>query len=307
MSENPFYRRQADQHFDQARRRAAWEKMSAWLAGQDQSLLPFEAIRAELKQQHPLYRGVRQIPLANIVGSMGRYQDFTRSFLPLNDSMRERWVKVESLAIAHGWLPIEVYQVGDVYFVRDGNHRVAIAHQMGYDTIEAHVWEFPGEIPIGPQDSLDEVLLRLGERNFLDKTHLDQLRPDHSILFTLPGQYTELLAQIRDLREKLALIDGREIPYEEAVEGWYEMIYLPTVLIIRESGLLDDFPGRTEADLFVWLSLNREQLSQLYGDGSLEEWAAVLASRHKEGGLKRVARQVRRLLGRQEPPPLEGL
>jgi hypothetical protein len=197
--------------------------------------------------------------------------------------------------------------VGDVYFVKDGNHRVAIANQMGNDTIEAHVWGFLEEMPIAPGDSLGEVLIRLGERDFIAKTGLDISCPQHNIRFTTPGQYTELLAQIHELREKLALIDGQEMPYQEAVVAWYEMVYLPTVQIIRESTLLEQFPGRTEADLFVWLSVHRQELSELYGDGSLAEWVEILIEQHKVGGLTRFIRKVRGMLGGDERPPLEGV
>jgi hypothetical protein len=204
MTEEPFYERQARKHFEQARRRAARDQFSAWLSGSEDGLLPFEAIRAQLKSEDPLYEGVQQIPLSQIVGSVGRYKDFTRHFLPRSDSMQERWIKVESLAAEKGWSPVELYRVGDVYFVKDGNHRVAIANQMGNDTIEAHVWGFLEEMPIAPGDSLGEVLIRLGERDFIAKTGLDISCPQHNIRFTTPGQYTELLAQIHELREKLA-------------------------------------------------------------------------------------------------------
>jgi hypothetical protein len=307
MTEEPFYERQARKHFEQARRRAARDQFSAWLSGSEDGLLPFEAIRAQLKSEDPLYEGVQQIPLSQIVGSVGRYKDFTRHFLPRSDSMQERWIKVESLAAEKGWSPVELYRVGDVYFVKDGNHRVAIANQMGNDTIEAHVWGFLEEMPIAPGDSLGEVLIRLGERDFIAKTGLDISCPQHNIRFTTPGQYTELLAQIHELREKLALIDGQEMPYQEAVVAWYEMVYLPTVQIIRESTLLEQFPGRTEADLFVWLSVHRQELSELYGDGSLAEWVEILIEQHKVGGLTRFIRKVRGMLGGDERPPLEGV
>jgi len=306
MTGDPFYERQAKRHFEKARRQATKQQFSAWLTGNESSLLPFEEIRSRLQTEDPLYEGKQLVPLEKIVGSVGRYKDFTRQFLPRSNSMEDRWVNVESLAVQGGWPPIEVYRIGDVYFVKDGNHRVAIANQMAYDTIEAHVWGFPEDIEISPTDSLEAVLVRLEERDFIDKTGMDISCPEHNIKFTTLGRYAELLAQIHELREKLSLIDDEEMSFEDAVVAWYEMIYLPTVQIIRESSLLERFPGRTEADLFVWVSNHQDELTELYGEGSLADWMEILCEQHKEGGLKKAIRKVRGMLGGDERPPLAG-
>lgn len=312
MNDNPFVTQLALQHFSQARRQALKERLSARLTGRDAHLLPFDAIRAQLKQKNPLYQGIQEVPLSQIAGSVGRYSEFTRQFLPLHNSFRDRWVRIETLALSHeGWPPVELYRIGDVYFVKDGNHRVAVARQLNLNSIEAAVWAFPVEVELGPHDRLDEVLIRFGERSFLQLTRLDELVPDHGIRFTTPGRYTELLAQIEDLQKKLELIDGEPISYEEAVVAWHELIYLPTVQILTEASLLQEFPGRTEADLFVWLSLMRDQLAELYGDDNLlEELARSLAADYGAGRMGRLRRQVSRLFGydlpaRLDEPPAE--
>lgn len=301
----PMYRQIATRHFQDARRQAWLAEVAARLKGQDGKLLSFEAIRSELPVQTPIYQGIQIIPLVKIVGSLGRYHEFTRSFLPLSDSLRERWVNIESLAFTRGWPPIDVYEIGGVYFIKDGNHRAAVARQLGNDTIEAHVWSFPESVTIGPDDSLDTILIQLGERNFLRKTCLDQFVPDHGIVFTAPGRYSELLAQIAWLQEMLSIIDEEEKSYAEAVVAWYEMIYLPTIQVIRDSGLLEDFPGRTEADLFVWLAIHRKQFGDEYDKyETLGDLAATLAERYRERGLNKVVRQMRNILGAESLPPL---
>ena len=281
--------------------------MSARLKGEDINLLPFEAIRAELQQQNPYYRGVCEVPLDAIVGSVGRYKAFTRKFLPLTNSLEERWVAVDALAAKTGWPPIELYQVGQLYFVKDGNHRVSVARQMELPTIEAHVMAYPGDVAIEPADNLDQIFIQLGEQNFMAKTGLAERFPDHNIRFTSPGRYTELLAQIHNLRQILAQIDEEPIDWETAVDAWYEMIYLPTIQIIHDSThLLDDFPGRTDADLFVWLSQHRERLQARYGEfENLADLAQFLAEEYREVGLTRLTRQVGRMLGVEILPPLE--
>lgn len=268
-------------------------------------MIPFEAIRTKLRQQNPFYRGVQEIALDLVVGSVGRSHEFTRHFLPLNDGLRERWIGVDQLARDLGWPPVEVFQVGNVYFTKDGNHRLSVARQMEIPTVEAHVWTFPENIEIDPEANLEDVLIRLGERTFLERTKLDQRIPNHNIRFTVPGNYTELLAQIENLRETLAQIDGEIMPYYDAVDAWHEMIYLPTIQIIHDSTLLSDFPGRTEADLFVWMSKHREGLQNKYGAyENLADLAGLMAAEFKERVVSKITRQVRRMLGKDVLPPL---
>jgi len=292
------------QRFEQARRRAALAQAAARLRGEDIQLLPFEAIRMQLQQQNPFYRGVVEVPLDAIVGSVGRYKTFTRKFLPLTDSVKARWVAVDALAAQQGWPPIEVYQVGNVYFVKDGNHRVSVARQLALESIEAHVLAYPVDVTIDPKENLDQIFIQLGEQNFMATTTLAERYPDHQICFTTPGRYTMLMAQIHGLRQVLAQIDGEMLDWETAVDAWYEMVYLPTVQIIHDSTLLHDFPGRTEADLFVWLAQHRERLEERYGTcKKLAELAQFLADEYREPALPRLTRQVRRLLGVAGEPP----
>jgi hypothetical protein len=306
MSDIGNLRVKARQRFEQARRQAARAQMAARLTGEAINLLPFEAIRAQLQQQNPYYMGVQQVPLDAIVGSVGRYKTFTRKFLPLTEGVQERWVAIDALANKTGWPPVELYQVGNIYFVKDGNHRVSVARQLALPTIEAHVMAYPVDLEINPADDLDQIFIQLGEQNFMAKTGLEERVPDHNIQFTSPGRYTELLAQIHSLQQILAQIDGEQMAWETAVDAWYEMVYLPTVQIIIDSTLLADFPGRTEADLFVWLSQHRGRLQERYGTyENLSDLAQFLADEYRESGLPRLTRQVRRLLGANSLPPLE--
>ena len=295
----------AAEHFHQARSRANRQQWLARFTGRKSDLLPFEDIRALLRQQNPIYQGLQVIDLDQITGSVGRYQDFNRQFLPLTDSLQFRWVQVEALAVTSGWPPIEVYRVGGIYFVRDGNHRVAVARQMEQPTIEAHVWEFPAEIQIGPENSLDEVLNRFEEQRFMADTGLDKFRPDHGISFTSPGRYPELQAQIAEMGNKLAIIDGRVPTDEEVVTAWYDLVYLPTVQIIREANLLAAFPGRTVADLFVWLSVHRQELNRRFGTHDhLSDLTSSLVEQYSEHGMKLLWRKLGQRLGYRTLPDL---
>ena len=86
------------------------------------------------------------------MGSVDRYTDFTRSFYPLQDSDKRRWTNIEVRAYDQiGLPPIEVYQIGEAYFVLDGNHRVSVAREMEATHIEAYVTKVQTRLALSPE------------------------------------------------------------------------------------------------------------------------------------------------------------
>src|SRR5512147_2510047 len=117
--------------FQNARMRAFWLEMINHLRGQSTELLSFDDIKARLRLREESYKGLQDVPLDQIVGSVGRYRDFTSNFLPRRSTSPSRWSRVYAQVNSmEGVPPIELYKVGDVYFVRDGNHRVSVARQL---------------------------------------------------------------------------------------------------------------------------------------------------------------------------------
>jgi hypothetical protein len=117
----------------------------SWLAltGRLQPLYDLNQLTpASIKNRR--YRGLASVPLRQIQGSEGRVGDFTRDFLPLNEYTVERWQRVAT-AMSRGkeLPPIDLIQVGDIYYVRDGHHRVSVANARGMAEIDAlvTVWE----------------------------------------------------------------------------------------------------------------------------------------------------------------------
>ena len=261
--------------FDSARRKAFIQRILALVTRESLDLLPFEQVREQLQLRDQYFRGLHEVPLDQIVGSVGRYQDFTRTFLPRTDALRERWAAVEDLGREGGLPPVELYKVGDAYFVRDGNHRVSVARAKGGTDIEAFVWEYSSLVPLSPADDLDDLLIKQGQVAFLKKTGLNRLRPDHHIELTAPGRYRDLLEHIADHRYYLGQTHGREIKAEEAVSSWYDNVYQPIIRAIRKQGVLKQFPGRTEADLYIWVSRWQFELSERYGSPINAENAVV--------------------------------
>jgi nucleotide-binding universal stress UspA family protein len=256
--------------FQYARKEAVMQQILSRLRGKGSELLCFDEVRQQLRGTGPAIKlGLQEIDLDKIVGSVARYDDFTRSFLPKRDSDEERWVEVKAAVTDMvGMPPIDVYQVGDAYFVQDGNHRVSIARQLKTRTISAYVTEIKTRVPLTADDDPNEIICKSYYADFLEKTNLDKLRPDVDLLMTFSEQYSVFFEQIEAefnlLKEGVDIFDEDDLR-EKAVVDWYDHVYLPVVHIIRELGVLHRFSERTEADMYVLLSERQAELEKELG------------------------------------------
>jgi len=273
---------QAVRDFRSARQRASLQRVMARLTGRPAELLSFDQVRETLRGTSTLPRGLQEIPVDAIVGSVGRYTDFTRSFLPLSDSQGERWARVKAIAEGQtGLPPIEVYKIGEAYFVRDGHHRVSVARDVGAKAIEAYVTEVEVKIPLSPDASPEDLILKAEYAGFLERTRLDVVRPEADLSVTEAGKYPLLEEHIAVHRHFMGLELQREVPFAEAVGHWYDQVYLPVVSVIHAQGLLRDFPGRTETDLYLWVMEHRAELEASLGwTIDPDQAAAHLAAEH---------------------------
>lgn len=298
MEGDAYVRAQTHKYWDRARQSAIIEELLTAIRGRSADLLSFDEVKSRLHLTQSNYRGIHEVPLDQIRGSVGRYRDFTRTFLPRSADMRARWERVSRVAYSQGMDPIEVYKVGDAYFVLDGNHRVSIARQFGASTIEAHVWEYDTPLGLSGQADLDEVLIKEEYRHFLERTGLGAAHPDLDIAFTVPGRYRELEYQIELFQRTLEQIDGEPVTFQQAAAAWYDLIYTPAIQIIRQRGVMERFPDRTEADLFVWVWRHHRALQEQEGEGSLARAAEEVRDRAGSRS-RRLWRAVRRFLRAQ--------
>jgi nucleotide-binding universal stress UspA family protein len=294
--------------FRRARRQADRERLTARLQGKSADLLSYEDVKRMLKAKPGPPVGLRDIPLDAIVGSVGRYTEFTRSFWPLEDKDQGRWAMVQSrFTDLEGLPPIDVYQIGDVYFVRDGNHRVSVARQLGATHIEAYVTEIQTKVPLSPDIQPDDLILKAEYAEFLECTRLDEIRPQAELSVTAPGQVPILLEHIEAHRYFMGLDEQREIPYNEAVGRWYDEVYLPIVQVIREQEVLQDFSERTETDLYLWVSEHRAELEEMLGwEIEPEAATADLVEQFSPQPRRQLSRVADRLLDALTPDQLEG-
>jgi hypothetical protein len=149
---------------------------------------------------------------------------------------------------------IELYQVGDTYFVKDGNRRVSEGRARGQLFLLAHVTEYQIDGAVDqPADMYAQLLLE-EDREFQSITELAQLRLARPIECTALGSYAELLRQIEVLRSELVTRLGRPVERQSAVARWYDLLYLPITAALRRQHILEQLPGRLEADLYLWVT-----------------------------------------------------
>ncbi|WP_245593106.1 transcriptional regulator [Deinococcus frigens] len=274
----------------------------AILRRQPNELLPFDWVKhlAPLGE-HSL--GVQAIEVSHIIGSVDRYREFDRHYLPKEKHLDERWIGVRSAQLQGKELPpIQVYKVGELYFVKDGNHRVSVARRQGQAYIDAHVIELNVTVPPEESDTLPDLIIKGEYAQFLRATNLDLLVPGHrEILFTTPGRYDKLLDHIRTRQYFLDRKPERTglppVTWEEAVVSWYERLYLRIVDNLDLHHVMFRFPGRTEADLYLWTMDHRYFLTQKYGaDVGSEEAARDFSKRHSPPAYKRLGQRMRLLL-----------
>jgi hypothetical protein len=259
MAEMNRLRAQAD--FNAARAKAMFRELLALLTGRHNELLAFDQVASKLRVGGPIYRGVKTVRLDQIVGTVNRYHDFDRAFLPTQTFTADRWQRV-----SRAWYddislpPILLYQVGDIYFVVDGHHRVSVAREQGQEFIDAEVRECRVKVPV-TAELMPEDLEELGAKvMFLERTNLDRLRPAAELTATVLGGYERTLEHIAVHRYFMGLDFQRDVSENEAVEHWYDTVYLPVVRVVGESGVMEAFPKRTEADFYLWVMDHRHYL-----------------------------------------------
>ncbi len=251
--------------FDEARRAALMSDIVRFLRGLPRDLLPFDAVREKLRLRHTVDRGIQEVPLDRIVGSIGREREFTRMFLPRGESLRARWEEIrENAEGPEGFPTVELYEVGNAYFVLDGHHRVSVIRAMNTPSIEAHVREFISDVPIGSDDSIEELVLRRGRLDFLEATALEA--DDDEFLSTQTDGYERLLDHVDVHRYYMGVEQQRDITAAEAARSWRTNVYEPVIRIIHESGVLEEFPKRTETDLYLFAMDQLHSLRKSSGD-----------------------------------------
>ncbi len=268
--------------FNGARTKAFLRSIFGVISGHKRKMLAWDEVKDKLKLGGMVYRGMQTVPIDHIIGSVGRYKDFDNAFLPTNNTLSTRWRNINRAFYDDVSLPpIKLYKVGEVYFVMDGNHRVSVAREHGTAYIDAEVTEASSRVPATAEDLTVDTLSILGEyTDFLERSRLDKLRPEQVIRFSAGSAYARLIEHIAVHRYFMGLDLKHDISEDDAVIDWYDNVYMPIVHAIRAENILKEFPGRTEADLYLWIIDHKHFLHESSGSDITPEDAAADYAEH---------------------------
>ncbi|OQY34046.1 MAG: transcriptional regulator [Spirochaetaceae bacterium 4572_59] len=277
---------EASSDFNKAKSKALFNTILNILRPEKRELLSFYDVKSLIKTRSESYKGMQVVKIEDIAGSEGRYHDFNKAFLPKKEHLRKRWESIDKAYITDVILPpIKLYKIGQVYFVRDGNHRVSVAKAQGMYSIDAEVTELTTSIKITSSMSRLELVAAVIA---YEKEQIIQSQPELAVLieedridFTAPGRFEEMLRHILGHKYFINMDQEEEIALELAARSWRENLYQPIIRTIQTANLLSRFPGRTEADLYIWIVKHWHELKDKYGqEYPMEAAAAAFSKKH---------------------------
>lgn len=294
---------QARADFQRALFKAFMNRMWATLSGQPTTLFSYDEIKEKLRIGGPIYRGVKTVRVDEIAGSLNRYHEFDRVFLPASDQLADRWQSVNRAFYQEISLPpVVLYKVGQVYFVVDGHHRVSVAREQGQLFIEAEVRECSTRVNLTADIKPEDLIILESKVQFLERTSLDSLKPDANIRLTIPDGFDRMLEHIAVHRYFMGIDWKRDISEEEAIVHWYETVYMPVINVIRDTDILKEFPTKTEGDLYLWVLDHQQYLVE---EGKPLQSPEDAARTFIGKGNKRTLRTKKEIKTKNKPRPSE--
>ena len=260
------------------------------------TLLPYAEVRDRLRILGQRYVGVQTIPVDKIAGSVDRMVDFDRFFRPRRGELRDR---VKSLKVAFQRAempPITVYEVGGLYFVIDGHHRVALARDSRMEFIDAEVTAIRTSHRLPPDVDIPQLIHTEQHRIFMERSGLVRGEDDESIEVQRPTGYADLLEIVEANAYKLSVSRGTVVPIAEAAADWYATEFRPAIAAIRAVGLVGRYAHKTNGDLYLWVNAKLRELRTTDRDAT---WADAAEVARREGvpiGAQRALKRQRRNL-----------
>jgi hypothetical protein len=142
-------RQQAAEEFRRLQGKARRGQLWSAVTGRRHELLNLYEVQQGIKVESRTHAGLQMAPIAKIRGSEGRSNDFDADFRPLNGHSKDRWVNIAVARLNDEPLPaVQLVQINDTYFVRDGHHRISVAKTAGQLEIEAEVTVWHGTRPV---------------------------------------------------------------------------------------------------------------------------------------------------------------
>lgn len=218
-----------------------------------ENLKSFSEIQKEENAYNSVNLGIKEVPLDKIVGSVEKYADFDKNFVPKNNVVKQRWINIYIGYTSDSMLPtVILYKIKDNYYVYDGNHRVSVAKFLNFATIEAQVEEF-----LPTKDTKDKVIYR--ENMIFEKeTGLSD------IFLSEPIKYKYLKEEIESYKNLLDKRKNENLDLKETAKNWYMNIFLPIKMILSENEIIKNYEGNPD-DVFLFFLEHKYYLSKNHG------------------------------------------
>ena len=261
---------QTNADFSKARNKALFNEIQHFLNPDEAALISLTDLKKLLKPANETYVGMKVVPVKSIVGSEGRYKDFDNNFFPKSSHIRSRWESIDRAHMENVILPpVTLYEIGGLYFVRDGNHRVSVAKTKGIEFIDAEVVSLKSEIQFKPGVSMKYIIkqiLNYEKRVFYTETNFGDITDYWCLDFTSNGQYDVIYNHILTHKYYINLNKTEEVSMTDAISSWFLQVYMPVVQIIQKSHIMRKFRHRTISDLYVWLIKYWDDLKKRFGN-----------------------------------------
>ncbi len=270
----------AQHDFMRARRRATIAKLVGRLRGEPDDVgivLPYEEVIEALGFVSESSAGLQVVQLDQIVGSVDRGRDFDRRFRPTSGRSRGRWEQIAAAARrGESFPPVDLVKVGQLYFVRDGHHRVSVARALGRDDIDAYVTDVHTRIDADQAMKLSDLPLKSHERVFFERVPVP-VRARAEIVLSDRDDYDELAEAVEAWGFRAAQSRGEPLDRAQTALEWLETEYRPVVAMLREAGLIE---GCTDTEAYMSIAAERYRLLRTH-DWSEDVLRQVVAGRRR--------------------------
>ncbi len=250
-------------------------------------MLPFEEVVEALGRTGQTDLGLQVVPLDAIVGSVDRAVDFDRGLRPTSARLRSRWERIAAAQRRGESLPpVSLYKIGDLYFVRDGHHRVSVAKSLGRSDIDAYVTEVNTRVKLGEDTLVSDLPLKDHERLFRERVPLPaEMR--NRIALTDPWDFGTLSENVEAWGFRAMQSRGTYMDRGEVARLWFSEEYVPVVELLAAGELMDR--DETETDAYLRVAGDRYRALRTH------EWSDEV--------LEQLRRADRRRRWRRRPPP----
>lgn len=263
--QNDLLKQTANEDFSRARAKEFRQRILNILRPSHNNLLKLDEVKALVKPDAETHHGLQVVPIYKIIGSEGRFRDFNKVFLPKKQYLRSRWTSLDEAYLKHTILPpIHLYEIGGMYFVRDGNHRISVARQLGQQEIDAIVISLHTDLKLDAHTTIARLrtqVIALEKEAFYNASGFNHVFPRYDLQVTNIGRYQVIRKHLNDHMQYMKKVQqNEEIPYRAVMLDWFQTVFFQITAILRDEHLLVLFSKKTEADVALWIIEHRSLL-----------------------------------------------